>query len=164
MGNTYSWPIVRLVQRLSMVLTLGCCVYVIVFLFTKNQDNFMPEKSNIISKKALGLVAPAPVFDLKPYDTSANAQGRDIFSSTTTVSPTGTVENTPKGQLPAHFKIVGIVIAHPSQIIVEDSFVNKTYFIDEGGTQAGIKIVRVDKDKMTINYQGQNIDVPITKN
>ena len=60
--------------------------------------------------------------------------------------------------------MVGILIAHPSQIIIEDTLVNKTYFIDEGSAQAGIKIVRVNNDQMVINYQGQDIPVPITKN
>ena len=46
MGNTFAWPIIRLVQRLSMILTLGCCIYVIFFLLSKNQDNPMSEKSN----------------------------------------------------------------------------------------------------------------------
>ncbi len=162
MGNTFAWPIICLAQRLSMILTLGCCGYVIFFLLFKNQDNSMLENSGIVPAKAIGLVSPSPAFDLKPYDASADAQARDIFSLTA-VGPSGAVENTPKGQLPAHLKIVGILIAHPSQIIIEDSFAHKTYFIDEGNPQAGIKIVRVNKDQMVINYQGQDIPVPINK-
>jgi type II secretory pathway component PulC len=146
-----------------MILALGCCAYVIIFLFSKNQDNTMPEKSSVVAAKEIGLVSSSPVFDLKPYVPSGNAQARDIFSLTTTVGPSGAVENTPKGQLPAHMKIVGILVANPSQIIIEDTSTKSTYFIDEGHPQAGIKIVRVGKSQMIINYQGQDIPVPIKK-
>jgi hypothetical protein len=164
MENTFAWPVIRLVQRLSVFITVACCVYAVFFLFFKHQDNPMPEKSSIVSTKGTGLVSPSPVFDLKPYDASADAQARDIFSMAPAGNPSGAVENTPQGQLPDHLKIVGILVAHPSQIIIEDSLANKTYFIDEGNPQAGIKIVKVNKDQMIINYQGQAISVPIKKN
>jgi len=164
MGNTFAWPIIRLVQRLSMIVTLCCCAYVVFFLFTKSKEEPLSESHKNVSPKGIGLFAPLPVFDLKPYDASSNTQARDIFSLTSTVSPSGAVEDTPKGQLPVHLKIVGILVAHPSQIIIEDTLVNKTFFIQEGSPQDGIKIVRVSKGQMVIYYQGQDISVPINKN
>jgi len=163
MGHTFAWPIIRLVQRSSMVLTLGCCAYVIIFLFSKNQDNPMPVNSSVQVQQGIGLVKPEPALDLKPYHASANLQERDIFSMATEVSSSGTVVNTPKGQLPDHLKVVGVIIANPSQIIIEDTSSKNTYFIDEGHPQAGIKIVRVGKGQMIINYQGGDIPVPIKK-
>ena len=164
MGNTFAWPMIRLVRRLSMILTLGCCVYVIFFLFFKDRDNAMPQiGQGAVGANNIALIAPSPVLDMKPYDASVGTQARDIFSLDTSVGPSGAVENTPKGQLPEHLKIVGILIGSPSQIIIEDEFVKKTYFIDEGTSQAGIKIEQVNKDRMLINYQGQDITVPITK-
>ena len=163
MGNSIAWPIIRLVQRLSMFVTLGCCIFVVFYLFSRNQDNFMPADSNAIQSKNIDLLAPATAFDLKAYNTSADPQTRDIFSIDTTVSPSGAVENTPKGQLPDHLKVVAILIAHPSQIAVQDTLSNTTYFIDEYHPQDGIKIVKVDHDQMTINYQGQNIFIPVKK-
>ena len=162
MGNTVAWPIIRLVQRLSMFLTLGCCAYLIVFLFSKNHDNTMPVESNEGALKSTVLVSPTPVLDLKPNDGSVSAQARDIFSLSD-IGPSGAVENTPKGQLPAHLKIVGILVADPSQIIIEDTFAKKTFFIDEYHPQDGIKIVQVRANQMMINYQGQDINVPINK-
>ncbi len=164
MGNSFAWPMIRLFQRLSMVVTLCCCAYVIFFLFYKSKENPMSEDSRNVSIKSTGLISQSPVLDLKPYDASVDGQARDIFSLNTPVSPSGAVENTPKGQLPDHLKIVGILIAHPSQIIIEDTLANKTYFIDEGNPQDGIKIVQVKKDQMVINYQGGDISVPINKN
>jgi hypothetical protein len=163
MENTLSWPIIRLIQRLSMVLTLGCCVYVIFFLFFNGRDDSMSENSQAVPVKSIALVSPSPVFDLKPYDVAVGAQARDIFSLDTSVGPSGAVENTPKGQLPEHLKIVGILIGDPSQIIIEDAFAKKTYFINEGSAQAGIKIVQASKERMVINYQGQDIIVPVSK-
>ena len=158
MGNTFAWPIIRLVQRLSIIVTLGCCSYLIVFLLSKNHD----ADTNEHLKDAV-LVSPMPVLDLKPNVEAESAQTRDIFTLSD-VDSSGMIENTPKGQLPAHLKIVGILVADPSQIIIEDTFAKKTYFIDEYHPQDGIKIVRVVADQMTINYQGQDINVPVTKN
>jgi len=157
-------PLVRLLQRLSMLLTMACCAYVFFFLFFNKNDCFNPPKGGIVIKRSIGLVSSSPKFDLKPYEASADVQARDIFSLGQAAGTSGAVENTPKGQLPDHLKVVGILIANPSQIIIEDNSANKTYFIDEGRPQAGIKIVRVNNNQMVINYQGQDISVPITQN
>jgi hypothetical protein len=164
MANTYAGPMIRLVQRLCMILTLSCCAYMVYFLFSKKQDNSMTIENNDVSSKDTGLLSLSPVIGSKPQVSGDNVQARDIFSLTAEVSPSGNVENTPKGQLPAHLKVVGILISHPSQIIIENAFEKKTYFIDEGGSpQDGIKIVRVGKDQMIINYQGEEISVPVSK-
>jgi hypothetical protein len=148
-----------------MLLTLGCCAYITFFLLSKNRDNIMPNSSSHVPAKNIGAMTPlsTPANDFISNSMPFNAQSRDLFSITPAVSPNGPGESTPKGQLPAHLKIVGIVIAHPAQIIIEDSLLNQTYFIDEGNPQAGIKIVKVGKDKMVINYQGQDIDVSVNK-
>ena len=152
MGNILSLPFIQLAQRLSMILTLLCWVYVTLFLLSQNHAHFLPEKSITIS--------PSPAFDLKPYE----GTGRDIFSLSTDINPAGADENTPQGQLPGHLKIVGIIIADHPQIIIEDSSSKKTYFIDEGKPQDGIKIVRAENEQMIINYKDQDISVPINKN
>jgi len=153
---------VRWGQRLSMFITLGCCMYVVYFLFTKDKGNKLPENSSVVSiDRSAGLASSATIIDLKPY-ASVDTQARDIFSLNS-AAPSGAVENTPKGQLPDHLKIVGILVSHPSQIVIEDTLANKTFFINEGESQDGIRIGRVSKDQMLINYQGQNITVPITK-
>lgn len=46
MGNIISLPIIRLIQRLSMILTLASCAYVIFFLLSKHQDISVPIKKN----------------------------------------------------------------------------------------------------------------------
>jgi len=163
MANTFALSLIRLAQRLFILLMLSCCAYVIVFFFSKDQDNVITENNKLVSKKGIALISPSPVLDLQPYDALANSQARDIFSLTTTVSSSSAVENTPKGQLPDHLKVVGILIAHPSQIIIEDTSSNTTYFIDDDHPQDGIKMLKAGPDQIIINYQGQDIIVPVTK-
>jgi len=152
---------IRLVQRLSMILTLACCIYLIIFILSKSHDNLMPAENSKVALKDAVLISPTPLLEKKAADETAPT--RDIFTLSD-VGPSGALENTPKGQLPAHLKIVGIVVADPSQIVIEDTFTRKTYFIDENHPQGGIKIVQIKAGEMTINFQGQDIHVPISKN
>lgn len=120
----------------------------------------MSDANITVSPKDSGYLPLPPVFDLRPYDMN---NSRDIFSLTAEVSPSGVVEKTLKGELPEHLKVVGIIVAHPPQIIIEDSFLNKTFFINQGEPQDGINIVQVNRDQMIISYQGQDISVPIKR-
>lgn len=163
MENLFAWPRLQLVQRLSMALTLCCCAYVVYFLLMGGRGNFTSLESKDVSLKDAQLVSPAVALDLKPYDASVSNLDRDIFSFSTAVSPSGATENTPKGQLPAHLKVVGLLIADKPQVVIEDTFAKKTYFIDEANPQAGIKMMRVNKDQMIINYRGEDIFLPIPK-
>ena len=143
-----------------MILTLGCFVYLAFFLLSKGQGDPMGEDSGFVAAKDQNTVPTPLSFDLKPND---NAQARDIFSLSTDAGLSGAVEITPKGQLPAYLKVVGILIGHPSQIIIEDSNAQRTYFIGEKTPQGGIKIVQAGRDQIIINYQGQDISVPVNK-
>jgi hypothetical protein len=161
MQNMIALAMVHLVQRLSMALTAGCCIYIVFFLFFKGKDNSVSNNGKAVPAISSDLMARSPVFDGKPGDATALTRIRDVFSIAPAETGNGGLENTPAGQLPQYLKIVGIVIAHPSQIIIEDTSANKTYFIDEGSIQDGIKIARVLKDRMIINYLGQDIPVPV---
>jgi len=163
MVNQLSLPLIRLFQRLSMFLTFLCCAYVVFFLYFKKQDTSNSINNSNVETQKIAVLAPSPLVDLNYMGGYSNGQARDIFTIVTDVQSTGNVDSTPKGQLPDHLKVVGLIIGHPSQIIIEDSMVNQTYFIEEGKPQAGINIVKVDPDKMIINYQGQSIPIPVTK-
>jgi hypothetical protein len=152
MGTALS-PIIRWTQRSSIILTFCCVVYIIFYLCT--QDNFTPPTGVASGRSILN---PALVLDLKPYDVT---NARDVFSPAPAGSATaGMVEDT-SAQLPSYLKIVGIVIGHPSQLIVEDKLVNQTYFIQEGSPHAGIKIVKASRKQMIIDYQGQDISLAV---
>ena len=140
-------------------------MYVFIFLFFKDKDISLSENKTAQPVKEINVLSStASVFDLTSADVAGGAPSRDIFSMSLADNSNGAVENTPKGQLPEHLKIVGILIGHPSQIIIEDTFASKTYFIDENDPQAGIKIVSAAKDQIVINYQGQDIPVAVHKN
>ena len=160
MERTIAYSLIYLFKRLSMAVVALCLVYIFFFLIFPGHDRSTSEAVHA-SKKA-ALIAPAPVLDLKPLGSTNNFEGRDVFSLSP-INTSGAIENTPKGQLPSNLKVVGIVVARPSQIIIEDSLANQTYFIDEGTTQAGIRIKNVERDQMTINFRGEDIPIPVTK-
>ena len=160
MKNTLAWPYLRFVKRLLIVLTFGCGIYMVYFLFTMYRNPVFQDDSRPVKDTVMD--APALELDLKPDESwVALIQTRDIFSSGT--ADTSVLGQTPTGQLPSHLKVVGIVIANPPQVIIEDTSSKQTYFISEGKLQAGIRITRVDKNQIIVNYEGQNISVPIHK-
>jgi len=163
MVNTFQWHLIRTVQRLSMILTLGCCAYLAYFWLSQDHDHQSNNQDNELPLKSTGPSLSAPVLDLKLTEAAAFSPGRDIFSVPVAASAVE-ANKTPKGQLPDNLKIVGILISNPSQIIIEDTVAKQTYFITETTPQNGIKIVQVKNDQMIINYQGQDIPVAINKN
>jgi hypothetical protein len=162
--HIFTGPILKLAQRLCMGLTICCGIYVISFLLIGGRGEPRLPEGQDVSGPDSGLILSAPGFDLKPYDAAAFDHDRDIFSFSTDTGGPGADESTPKGQLPAHLKIVGVVVADKSQVIIEDAFAKQTYFIDEGTSQAGIKIVQVGAKQVLINYRGEDISIPVTKN
>ena len=161
MALTLNWSLFKYLKRFFIVLTLACAVYTAYFLLINSNvpvqvDNVPPVTEEVVLTPQLELKLPA-------YETAASVvQSRDIFSSSPIpASATGTADQTPTGQLPSNLKVVGIVIAHPSQIIVEDTSSKQSYFINEDKPQAGISIARIEKDQIIINYQGQSISVPV---
>lgn len=158
MPNNIAWPLVSFIQRSCIILTVASCVYIAFFLLSKAKEIDVSDVSADVSEKDPSYLPPPPVVDVKSYDIT---NSRDVFSLASEVGPSGVVDKTPKGELPQHLKVVGVMVSHPSQIIIEDTFLNKTFFISEGETQDGIKIAEVDKNQMIINYQGEDITVPI---
>ncbi len=163
MNPRIAWPMIQWVQRLSMALTLGCCAYLAFFWTVKGHETVNAEDHHAAASKEEGLALSTPLLEMKANEALPAVQPRDIFSLSY-VSPSGMIENTPKGELPAHLKVVGIVIAQEPQLIVEDAFAKQTFFIDQDHPQDGIKIVSADSKVMIINYQGQEIRLPVSKN
>ena len=160
MINILSLSIPVLIKRCSIVLTLCCAAYIVYF-FVISYPKPLFIESGRFSKDAV-VSAPAMVFELPSFESVASTiQQRDIFMAPGVEALPLAVEQTPEGNLPAHFKVVGIMIAHPSQLIIEDLAARKTYFIIEGRPQAGINIVRVEKDRIIVNHQGQDILISV---
>jgi len=63
--------------------------------------------------------------------------------------------------LPEHLKIVGIVVGEPTEVIIEDTKAQQTFFVREGENMGDFAMQRSGEDKIIIKYQGQNFQVPI---
>jgi type II secretory pathway component PulC len=159
MNLTFSWPFILLLRRFFIFLTVSCALYAVYFMFIQSRS---PEVE--VRQKTEEIVVPKVVLDV-PIDESVytNIQNRNIFSSAAAQPANAGANNvsTPTGQLPAHLKVVGLVIGEPSQVIIEDTTLSQTHFISEGHPQAGISIARVNKNEIIINYQGETISLPI---
>ena len=90
---------------------------------------------------------------------------RDIFSATTGNAQSQPALQTAAGssvaQLPASYKIVGIVLGKPSEVVIEDTSLKQTLFMLEGETQGDIKVEHIDKDGVTLIFQGQTQQLKI---
>lgn len=103
-----------------------------------------------------------PLFDLnaQPDETALEAiRSRDLFSAAPAQAPD---QQVPTEQLPANLKVVAIVIAGTPQIVVEDTTAQQTYFVSEGKPAGGIALRHADRHTIIIDYQGQNIALPVS--
>ena len=164
MENTLSFFFMRLVQRFFMLMTGICLASFVFYLLFKNHQEIIVDNDGVGTTQNIRAILSEENFDLNPDTSLADSQSRDIFSLSPDNNASVSAVPAPHGELPSNIKIVGLLVAHPSQIILEDSLTNKTYFINEGDTQDGVRIVKSSHDQMTINYQGQDINVPIHKN
>jgi hypothetical protein len=62
-------------------------------------------------------------------------------------------------QLPGNFKIVGILIGRPSEVIIEDTQMQQTYFVKEGDASGPIQVFDVSQNRAVVTYQGQTFEV-----
>src|SRR6185436_13696737 len=100
---------------------------------------------------------PAP---LKPVSAYAQQLAqRDIFNFAATSAEMPQNQNATPGQLPANLKIVGVLVGHPSEVIIEDTQPQQTYFLKEGEASGPFKILRVSKESVGLEYQGQSFEV-----
>jgi hypothetical protein len=128
--------------------------------FLKNQQGLALKALAPASEK----LVPTIVDDEgKPYDYYASqVEARDIFGFAVK-QPTGEgiLNNMPSGQLPGNFKVVGIILSKPVEVILEDTSAKQTYFVKEGKPQGGISIESVQGDTVFLNYQGQSVQVKL---
>ena len=66
-----------------------------------------------------------------------------------------------KGQLPGNIKVVGIVRAKPSMLVIEDTAQAKTYFLPEDKIIDAYRLVSIKQGKAVLVYQGQTFEIPV---
>ncbi|MBF0593570.1 MAG: hypothetical protein HQL22_01235 [Candidatus Omnitrophica bacterium] len=108
-----------------------------------------------------------PKVDIKfPDDYSAyevKFKSRDLFFSETPPEPAAN-NGQPALSLdgfPANIRVVAILLGKPAQVVLEDTSINKTYFVTEGKDNDGIGLSRLDKNTVVVNYHGQNVPVAL---
>ena len=146
-----------------MALTLGGFIYLVFFLATTLRRIGEAEEVSLPDKN-IAVNHLDPGSDLDPEAPPAVPdKSLNIFTSRNSVINSANVQQTPTGQLPAQFKVVGLVVADPAQVIIEDASARQTYFITQDKPQAGISIERVEKDKIIVQYQDQSIAIPVNQ-
>lgn len=143
---------------LLMVLTLGGAVYLIYITAAAYQES---NDGVVSAAPPVTPENPAPE-TLRTVDSSLllAIQGRDLFSS----APAKAAEDSVVlEQLPPHLKVVGIVIAATPQVIIEDTSADQTYFVAQGRPDGGISLRHADRQRVILDYHGQNISLPVTQ-
>jgi hypothetical protein len=80
---------------------------------------------------------------------------RDLFSPVIAKVPVAAPAAVDHLQLPAQFKVVGLVLDGKAQLILEDTQLKRTYFITQARGDGGFTLVRGDQGRVEVNYQGQ---------
>lgn len=60
-----------------------------------------------------------------------------------------------------NLRLVGVVLAQPSQAIIEDSEAQETLFLFKGDSVRGLTVADIGEGKVTFLYQGQKIELPL---
>lgn len=151
--------IVYIIQKLLLVTTAGLLIYAGMTLMKP-----LPAPDVSISTDAIQKAPQPPVADMTAY-MAQNPQDvittRDVFSSVEMPTDLLQTSTSIAGTLPGNFKIVGIVIGKPSEIIIEDSATRQTYFLKESERAAGIEVERFKGQEVLLKYQGQGVSVPL---
>lgn len=150
-----------ILERVFLGVLIGTALYIIYFYTTHHNQNYMIARSS--AAKTIQIKIP----EMPSYDTYyANIKKRDLFSSLINSADLAglSAATVASGFLPSNFKVVGIVLSKPAEVILEDTNSKQTIFIKQGQAQNGIGIDRVDGKQVTLNYQGQQIQIGLKEN
>lgn len=150
---------IRLIKWASIVTVIVGLLYIGYAMMINQRQSILPNDQDAILEDS---AAKPEVFqEAISLESPELLEQRDIFSSKPIVGTS--TDQSAEGELPSNLKVVGILVGHPSQIIVENIMLKETYFINEGETQGGVRLERVYPDKIVINYLNQEMSVPINK-
>lgn len=159
--NTYK--LLKNLEYFFILLTILCIGYVGSFYLSQNKMTDNQAAVSTADSADVNADDRVDVQDLKPYDFYAKQiDTRDVFIPLKQAKPVEVKSF--GGQLPSNFKVVGIILAKPVQVIIEDQTAHQTYFITEDAPVNGIGIKSVSGDAIVLNYQGQSIQVNIKGN
>jgi hypothetical protein len=165
MTMVFSSKILKNLEYLFLIVTFMTIAYIGHFFFSNKKPDYATVPAPVKSSKSV----PEQVvnLDLKPYEFYARSiENRDIFTTTSASTSGGDAlkPTIPAGQLPPNLKVVGLDLGPKAQVIIEDVNSNQTYFITQAKSEIGISIQSVEKDKISLNYQGQRIEIGLKGN
>ena len=149
---------------------LGICIFVLTFYFINNLF------TSFINLKKMPDLLEMKKEDLKPMsfqETSVSKKAvsyflekvrqRDIFKmgqkkaitaeTVTSGSSSRIIEAT------QHLKLVGISWSNDPDAMIEDTKALRTFFVKRGGLIGEIKVQAIFKDKVVLNYAGEEIEL-----
>ena len=156
------WPIIKIIERLLLAMLVGAVAYIVYFCVARPLS--VTETVTVPAIKPFSSDDGTIAVALAPYEQYASFFRRDIFSNDPTAADVAANPITPAGQLPSNLRIVGIVLAKTPEIIIEDASARQTYFIRQGQVSNNISFKRVEGNTLWLEYQGQEIAVPVKKN
>lgn len=124
-----------------------------------------PGPSEIEIKPALPMpdeIKDEDLLKLKPYSYYAQQIGkRQLFVPSIGKKEEGAslAKSLSLREIMQDFSLIGIMEGKSPQAIIEDKKAKKTYFLNRGDYLDEIKITDIQKDKVTLEYQGENFDL-----
>ena len=165
MGQT-----VAILKTIEGALVLTVCIvigYIAFALFLKKDQLRIPNEVYHAAVPAAEGQEPSTLQSLKPYSFYAEElEKKDIFGFVAPGSVKGAGAKGPesaKVELPSNFKIVGVIVGHPSEVIIEDTQAKETFFLQEGKQLGDFEIEHAEKEKVALKYQGKSFNVDLKK-
>ena len=99
-----------------------------------------------------------PIKTVEPYEQySQDIGSRSIFDSGPAVEQAASVSNVSVDSM-KDIKVVGIISGEKVQAVIEDTKLNKTYYVTKSQTIGEMRIEDIAEGKVVISYQGKLFD------
>lgn len=105
--------------------------------------------------------APAEKFEPKPYEYYSEALGKDAFKPAENEEPAKPMQDASLEDVIGDLVLLGIVAGESPQAIIEDKKQQKSYFIKEGQTIAGIMLKKIDDGSVTVVYKNEEFSLTL---
>ena len=156
----------KFIEIAALAAMVSVLVYIVFALKSGNPVEFHWADDKILPQPVSGGNIQDGLKLPRPFDFySSQINQRDVFSTAALNAPppasTQTAAAASGPALPLNYKIVGIVLGDPSEVVIEDTNLKQTLFFVEGETRGDIKIEHISQGGVAINYQGQTQQLKI---
>jgi len=154
-----SLSLIRIAQQFFILIAVAAIGYIGFFLWASQKENTTPLPLETMTSSVANALPAEELIPVKPFSLyAAQIKERDLFN--VTVKPVEEPkEKIVDGQLPSHLKVVGIALGNPTQVVIENTMEQQTFFIAQGQEKDGIMIDHIDRHAVFLNYQGHLVEV-----